>query len=149
MRISSKWCIILPYLKMKVFSGRSRREFNLVSAGASHRSDLSLSTRKRSRECEHLESSDESNEESESKRYSLAELTRQQNPHRVKPNLTRRPPIQQQNQNHDHNHNHNQKQKQKQKAVKRTQYEYVSLADTVHHMHKLVNVYAVRIVQRV
>jgi hypothetical protein len=128
--------IILPFLKMKVFSGRSRREFNLVSAGASSqsRSDLSLATRKRSRERNDLESSDDSTVEGGSNGLSLAGRTNEQNSsRRVKPTLPQRPvPAPEQ------------KQKQKQRAVKRAQYEYVSLADAVHHMHKLVNVYAVR-----
>ena len=123
--------LILHSLKMKVFSGKGRREFNLVSAGASSRSDPSLSTRKRSREWKYSESSDDDTEECGSSGQALAELARQQNSsRRVKPTL--RPGLAPQ-------------QKQKQKAVKRAQYEYVSLADTVHHMHKLVNVYAVRI----
>jgi hypothetical protein len=126
--------IILPFLKMKVFCGRGRREFNLVSAGASSqsRSDLSLATRKRSRERNDLESSDDSTVEGGSIGLSVAGRTNEQNSsRRVKPTLPQRPvPAPEQ--------------KQKQRAVKRAQYEYVSLADAVHHMHKLVNVYAVR-----
>jgi hypothetical protein len=119
---------------MKVFCGRGRREFNLVSAGASSRSrsDLSLATRKRSRERNDLESSDDSTVEGGSNGISLAKRTNQESSSRsVKPTLSQIP-------------SPAPKQKQKQKAVKGAHYEYVSLADTVHHMHKLVNVYAVR-----
>lgn len=120
---------ISSLLKIKVLSGRGRREFNLVSAAGS-RSDLSPPTRKRSREFNNFESSDNRYEERESSGFTLAELYGQKNSsRRVRPTLShvRRPG-----------------QAPKQPKKLKAQYEYVSLADTVHHMHKLVNIYAVR-----